>query len=258
MVPLFNASSKNPALIKLHRSRYHLGELENLIERYNTNNPTPLLLKEDAGNGKPEWVVSIANDICDSLSVCLGDVIHNARSSLDLLANILLADAGGTPTKRTYFPFVENSEKLPERLAQTGLDALSPHSLSILKSHPPAHDKNPLLYACHHLDIVDKHRSILPVAAHLQVKRLEIGAPYNYGIYDCRLPLVNGSRVVGRIPSPISGIKYSHDGYPIFTIEDADLGFIWSTACPEVSDDLVSQIRSIVAEVENIVTLLLC
>lgn len=245
----------SPALIKLRRSRHHLHELEDLLCKYQSENASPLLVQEDPVTARSEWVVSVTSDIGDSLSVCLGDLIHNARASLDLLVNTLLIDAGGTPTKETYFPFVKNAEQLPNRLTRTGLDKLKPHHVSVLKSHPPAQTINPLLYAVHDLDIVDKHRSILPVAAYLQVNSLEISEPCNFGIYNCRFPLADGARLVGQIPAPTSDTRYANDAYAIFTLTDEDLGFAWSTIYPGSCDGILEQARALVNEVEKAIAM---
>ncbi len=126
----------------------------------------------------------MGGDVKDEVALFLGDIIYNARSSFDILAYSLLLDSGLTPTRRTYYPFIGIDSDLQTKLLQTGLDALPSHHLNFFGTHPPSKTSNLALYASHVLVIVDKHRTIAPVAAYVEIEQLVVSSssvPMGFG-----------------------------------------------------------------------------
>jgi hypothetical protein len=94
----------------------------------------------------------------------VGDAIHNARASLDLLACLFVQRAGGTVSQATAFPFSKDAASLPAAIAArlSGADPTVKTFVNRLRPYPTG---NPQLYHLHSLDILDKHRLLLLVGA---------------------------------------------------------------------------------------------
>jgi hypothetical protein len=92
-----------------------------------------------------------------------GDVIHNLRSSLDLLAWQLVEVNGGTPNQSTMFP-IGNSREHFEGAGGIGrVSGASPDALKVLAGLKPYQGGNRALWDLHCLDISDKHRILFTV-----------------------------------------------------------------------------------------------
>lgn len=243
------------SLLKLKRAKQHLASLESVVTEYRSSHPNALSAQYDISTGQTSWVVVIDEDIRDEIALLLGDIIHNGRSSLDLLANELLTDAGLTPTRNTYYPFAENVAQLQERLARTGLIGLAGQALSYFSAHPPSKDQNPALYSLHALDIVDKHRTITPVSPFVEIDHLVVttqSGPLALG--KMRVPLENGRCLLSGIPGRIQDSDFNCSSFPVFTISDDDLGFAWHNVFPDEEDCVVTQATLILNCAEKVLS----
>ena len=241
------------SLLKLKRAKQHLDSLESVVAEYRSSHPNALSAQYDISTGQTSWVVVINEDIRDEIALLLGDIIHNGRSSLDLLANELLTDAGLTPTRNTYYPFAENAAQLQDRLTRTGLIGLTGQALSYFSAHPPSKDQNPALYSLHALDIVDKHRTITPVSPFVEIDHLVVttqSGPLAFG--KMRMPLENGRCFLSGIPGQIQNSDFSCSSFPVFTISDNDLGFDWHHVFPNEEDCVVSQAALLLNAAETV------
>lgn len=103
-------------LRKIERSYEHLVDLDAAICAFNEANPQRLAVEE--GNKPREYVWRLIDhpvDLPDRFALLIGDVVHNARSALDLLA-WQLVDAhpcGSRPTTGTAFPVVRKVKFAP-------------------------------------------------------------------------------------------------------------------------------------------------
>lgn len=95
----------------------------------------------------------------------VGDAIHNLRSSLDHLAYEMVRANGGTPNDATAFPIFFDCESFEASLERK-IGGASKNVLDLIKSLKPYQGGNDSLWHLHRLDIVDKHRLLIPVAAH--------------------------------------------------------------------------------------------
>lgn len=100
------------------------------------------------------------------VGMMLGDVLHNLRASLDYLAWELVEAAGGVPDKDTYFPFCKTREQLEKDLKKKSIrhagSEVHQVILNIIRPYP---DGNKVLWALHWMNIIDKHRVVLPLVA---------------------------------------------------------------------------------------------
>ena len=95
------------------------------------------------------------------MAVIIGDVVHNLRSSLDLLATDLVALNRSDP-KNVYFPFAKDAEGLEGQIKAKNFRNAHPDVVDLLRSMKPYTGGNTALRGLHDLDIMDKHQALVP------------------------------------------------------------------------------------------------
>lgn len=96
-------------------------------------------------------------------SLLVGDALHNARSALDHLAWQLVEMHGGSPDK-SRFPFKESPVGFGDEL-RNALPKVPSEIRQQVKALQPWRGGDDRLWLLHHLDILDKHRLLVPVVA---------------------------------------------------------------------------------------------
>lgn len=145
--------------LKIDRARHHVSELQQLLEGLATSNMFRLTAR---GNSIG---VEIDKDFPPQVPLLIGDAIHNLRSALDIMICALVTLCGGTITTRTQFLF---RPTLPELLKDADKDSLKGVDRAIIafivQNIKPYRGGHNSLYALHELDILDKHKLVIPVA----------------------------------------------------------------------------------------------
>jgi hypothetical protein len=91
----------------------------------------------------------------------LGDIIHNARTSLDLMASEMARD-NNKSHKGVHFPFAASKEELAGMIKRKKFHLCGHEAVEILKGLKPYKGGNAKLRELHDLDIQDKHQELLP------------------------------------------------------------------------------------------------
>lgn len=210
------------ARIKLARAARHLDELKEAARRYLESHPFQVV-REGA-----VYSVKIVQTVPPEWGAIVGDVVHNLRSALDLLAWQLVETGGGTPSKDTCFP-VSLAGSTFEGNLQRALAGASTSGLRFVRRLKPYRGGNATLVRLHAVDIVDKHRVILLVgAAHKNVVlnfRMKVPwrdqpvkfPPLALNPADRQFPLVDGAVLYSGM-GPVSGEGMGEDD-PRFTFE---------------------------------------
>lgn len=161
---------------KLERSKTHLRDLEAAIQRFFESNPYEVVVEDNPHSGQREYRVARADPLPSCLSLIAGDVIHNARSVLDHVIWRLVKANGGEPQeRRTAFPIWKS--KSAYKAGRPGdAKGISEEALDLLYALKPYKGGNDALWRLHQLDIVDKHRLLLTVAAANRNIALNVGA----------------------------------------------------------------------------------
>lgn len=151
--------------LKVARAEEHWEEFVALSSVYIARNPIKLMV-EIPPAGFPEkhhaWVIRIKEPLPPKLSAIAGDAVHNLRTALDLLACDLVRSAGGS-TKGVYFPFAERETDLPEMIRKRNFQRAGAAAVRLVKELKPFPGGNVSLRGLHDLDILDKHKSLVPV-----------------------------------------------------------------------------------------------
>jgi hypothetical protein len=143
-------------LIKIARSRKHLAELEQEIGTFLstgparwTHHPSPLELRIVL---PPEHLGAI-----------IGDVVHNLRAALDLVACDMIRAVEGKDANvdRVYFPFCQSADDLEDMIRTRHFHRAGEQAVQVLRRLKPYRGGNADLRAIHDLDVQDKHTSLI-------------------------------------------------------------------------------------------------
>ncbi|HUZ53038.1 MAG TPA: hypothetical protein VMU94_10985 [Streptosporangiaceae bacterium] len=177
---------------KLRRARHHERDLEAALRRYSQLDPFELVSKLEGNDLVVR--VHVRHQVPVELSLIVGDLLHNARSALDLLVTsaawdfALKSERQLSPAeeRRLFFP-VTRTEPDFERAANKIEPYLSEETMTRIRTTQPwsvtaarlAHEHEAvtadeldlltflnLLWRLHLLDNLDKHREVLALDLH--------------------------------------------------------------------------------------------
>ncbi|MGN7998247.1 hypothetical protein [Sphingomonas sp. 22176] len=163
--------------LKIKRAEKHLLELQDEIQSFLAATPYLIRSKINA-QGHIVYETIERNPVPLHLSTLIGDVVHNLRSSLDILATEL-AKLNGNISKRslkeTYFPITIDLDSL-EKTRTSKISRMSKEAQDlIIKIAPHKGGRSEILYNLHHLDIADKHATLIPVGAAYASRSVGVG-----------------------------------------------------------------------------------
>jgi hypothetical protein len=157
------------ARLKLKRAREHLHWVKEEVERVTGPGAYTVTVASEDDGRKHTWTLAGLRPLDPMLSLWIGDCLHNLRAGFDHISYELIRAAGLTPTRQTVFPLLAERPRLPVYIRpDPGPDA---EAMRIVEDTQPynwggQHDPLALL---DHLDIVDKHRELLPTVASIDI-----------------------------------------------------------------------------------------
>lgn len=143
--------------VKLWRASALIPEVAAEIERYRLSDPVKPRCYEDEG----ELVIECASQGPMTVGAVIGDVFHNLRSALDLMACALVRENGGSD-KDVYFPFADGKDRLEARIKAKNFDRAGAAAVGLLKQFRPYRGGDAALRAVHDYNVMDKHRAFIP------------------------------------------------------------------------------------------------
>ncbi|MEZ7207098.1 hypothetical protein [Pseudoalteromonas sp. DY56-GL79] len=159
--------------LKIVRAKSHIRELENQLVDYIKSKPFKVVVESEDGGSNHLWTLRVKHDIPMIFAAIIGDVIHNLRASLDLLATELVEHAG-QDAKNVYFPFGNDADGLEQMIKKRRIDKAGQGVVDIVRDLKPYTGGNKLLRSLHDLDITDKHKSLVPVAHYAGIKNFQM------------------------------------------------------------------------------------
>lgn len=152
------------ARLKIDRAKEHIHELEREIRAFLGTNPYVIKRFDDPQTGDQVYRVQVRAQVSPGWGAILGDIFHNLRSALDQLAEQVIIQGGGAPTKKTGFP-VSDSRQEFETGGLRRMEGASTRALRIIKALKPYRGGCEPLWWLHQLNIEDKHHLVVPVGA---------------------------------------------------------------------------------------------
>lgn len=163
MVPIPFAAAR----LKIRRAAQHVSSLEREIEAYLERVPVHMNVTRATNSDYLVWTQVCTEGIPDELSPIIGDIVHNLRTSLDLLACELVR-LNGKSNKSVYFPFCESESGLEAMIKKRNFDRAAPDVVNLVRSLKPYARGNAALRYVHDLNILDKHIMLIPIAGYLK------------------------------------------------------------------------------------------
>ncbi|MCF8503967.1 MAG: hypothetical protein K9G59_03565 [Caulobacter sp.] len=154
------------ARLKVQRAGDLIEQVQAELERCRNNPPIEFSVNQDE-NG--QWSSSAKIGVFTiQVAPIVGDVIHNLRASLDLMASEL-ARANGASDKNVYFPFAASEQELGVQIRNKNFDRAGPDAVALLQTFAPYRGGNLALRGIHDFDVEDKHSAIIPMAPYVEL-----------------------------------------------------------------------------------------
>jgi hypothetical protein len=149
---------------KIERAEEHIEDLLIACGAFLKSGGYSTVAYEDAETGDRVINLRIIESPPNSISLILGDAIHNLRTSLDYLARQLVEAGGGTPNDETAFPIFYNRKNFEAKFMGK-ISGASQQAVNLIQILKPYKGGNDALWKLHRLDIIDKHRLLVTLAA---------------------------------------------------------------------------------------------
>jgi hypothetical protein len=156
-------ADRTGARLKLERAKKHIFDFEVQARTFLDSEPYKIGAKLRSDINHYMLYIGSIEPLPETLSLIVGDAVHNLRSALDHIAWQLVLAAGGTPNKHTYFPICEAPQQYRSAIGQGEINKLNIGAKETLRLVQPYESGNDSLLHLHQLDIADKHRLVIAV-----------------------------------------------------------------------------------------------
>lgn len=158
--------------IKTERAKLHLAEFNLKTKAFFERGAVQIVFeKAEEYSMLPGNACAFTYRECEPIpaewSAIIGDIIHNMRASLDLLASDVHRMTGGKEkdTKYVHYPFCASKSDLPQMLQSRRLSRIGKAFTAAIEHTEPYKGGNDGLRAIHDLDLLDKHQALVPIAS---------------------------------------------------------------------------------------------
>jgi hypothetical protein len=208
--------------LKIERANKHISDLQMCLDRFFDGEFDLIVADKNVKSGYDILKHINTKPIPTEITLITGDAIHNTRTALDLIISQIEFEKTGTVSKWTKFPFCETLNELVGTV-NGSINKFSPVLADfIIDVIKPYRTGNDALYSLHDLDIIDKHRLIIPTKA---MTRGFIVVEDDKGTGHNGFPFTTSITHRGIISNVVIGIKnpnnfqiknYSKDTFDIF------------------------------------------
>ncbi len=150
------------AYLKIKRSEKHYAELSSLFRK---KKPFRYFLETNYKTGDRATFAKRDEDVANDAAIIIGDIIHNLRAALDHTywnCTEKLAKSDGE-RRNIQFPITSTEKALKESVLPGLPSRVSDAFAKALESLKPYREGgNKLLCAIHDLDVLDKHKLLIP------------------------------------------------------------------------------------------------
>src|SRR6266571_2456329 len=160
--------------LKIERADRHIADVDDVVRKFLEREPYTAVVEQE--KGCPDSLVLRAKEkLPNRLATIIADAVHNLRTSLDYLAVDLVA-LNGQSTKDVYFPFCASADDLEAKIVERHIDRATEKIVNEIRLLKPYRGGNDALRAIHDLDIIDKHKLLIPIGYVGSVKNLVYSA----------------------------------------------------------------------------------
>jgi hypothetical protein len=163
------------ARLKIDRANKHIRDIERRIRRLEESYSATIQINPKFGYQEIKYDLSDKTAIED-ISLFIGDALHNMKCALDYGWLIVLErHAPAAINRKTQFPAYESFDALEQAMKRTKIDILSPALFNfMLTKIKPYSGANDVIWDVKQLNILDKHRLLLPLIHYTGIAGLEM------------------------------------------------------------------------------------
>jgi hypothetical protein len=198
---------------KIERAKKHIGDLDRERVAFLETDPYICISHFDAEECRTDYVLGPLPFMPVQLALIAGDTIHNLRTSLDHLACELVRDAGH-PVGHVCFPICKSAKEYIAKSDEKTKGMPIP-AKQFIDALMPYRGPNNMLWGLHQLDIIDKHRLLVPVGTKIANVQLDFMSltPTAMSLLSTRCALEEGYILgsVGRKVEANQGMKFTFD-----------------------------------------------
>jgi hypothetical protein len=151
------------ANLKIDQAAKHVAALDELFRE---NRPFSYILETNVKTGERATFAKKNETVIDASRITIGDAVHNLRSALDHAYWGIVSSFAATEVERrkVQFPFSKTVARLDEAVKNRLADRVSPAFYQALIDLKPHGDPggNELLYLIDEIDVLDKHKLLVP------------------------------------------------------------------------------------------------
>lgn len=151
------------ASLKIDRTTEHISELTELIRE---QHPFSYVVETNTQTSERATFAKKNKTVVDRAALICGEIVHGLRAALDHAYWEIVSPLAETPSEQKIiqFPFCEFANKLDETLRLRLAHKVSQHFFDAILSCKPYAEQggNEHLYLIHRMDIIDKHRLLIP------------------------------------------------------------------------------------------------
>lgn len=164
------------ARLKLDRAKKHIADVQAIIAGLPDRYTATTEINPKAGNPVIKHDLRDRREIASELALIIGDAIHNLKCALDYAWGRSLGKiAPYALTGFTKFPVYPSSNQLEATLRKREIDTFAPVLFDLVISKlKPYEGGNDSIWAIHRLDILDKHRLLIPVVEFVGIEDIEV------------------------------------------------------------------------------------
>jgi hypothetical protein len=153
--------------LKIARAKRHIADFEHLIESFFSDNPYRIGFQERPDREGLQVIADFARPVPNDSATILGDVFHNFRSALDLLASEAIRAGGREATRQTGFPIFSSESTFESSVTRKleGAPGIFVDYVRTLKPYRVSRngtEGNTTLWALGQLNNDDKHNTLIP------------------------------------------------------------------------------------------------
>jgi hypothetical protein len=150
--------------LKIKRAKHHIMDLNTIVSSFLKTDFYSLVVDQDPQSGNYILKFGSVKSLPPDIPTIIGDAIHNMSSALDLIIGDIVWEKLRERPKRLTFPVLKLRSELIGIIKHGKIheadSSLCDLIADVIKPYEGGND--PLL-ALHELDIIDKHRLVIPV-----------------------------------------------------------------------------------------------
>jgi hypothetical protein len=150
--------------LKIERAKQYIRDLHSRILIFGASDFYGISVDKNTNIGEQTLKIEVRNSLPADIALIIGDAAHNLKSSLDIAINEVIYRRLGHYDDFAKFPMRKTRDDLVAvingALIKQASEKVTNFIVDVVKPYKGGNDA---LWALHDLNVLDKHRSLLPV-----------------------------------------------------------------------------------------------